>query len=678
MSKLNDDDIVARLSYAAGQAVGFGESRLSKEREKVVKAYEGQTPERSSPGDSPYVSLDVFEAVESMRAQLLEVASATHRPITFKPAMGEDPSAAETRTDWCNHVVFDLNEGFSLFQTILEDGLMNRAGILKCYWESISKTETYDLTNTTMEELQAHMAQDPTVEIEDYEIHSDGVALKRVRLTKKSDRSQIRLEALAPEEFGIAPMAKDIKSADCFHRRRMSINQLLDAGYDKDKVEALQSDERLWEGTDSDRYRRFAPTDDMIGDDSTGGVGGKAQRKCMVTEGYTELDLDDTGESRLYKITWAGTTLLDKEPVERKPFLAFVPLPRSHAFWGSNYAQMVMQTQNARTYLTRSIINHGLITNNPRLAVVRGAVLNPRELMENRIGGIVNVTRPDGIVPIPQQGLNPFIFQTIQLVGDDKEQLTGISRLSQGLNKDAISSQNSQGMVNDLVNLSQTRQKVIARNFVERFLRPLYTQIYMLTLENEDRKKIMEQSGQWVDVDFTAWPEDANTEVNTSLGAAARQQEVQKWMVLDKTLSGDPGLAPMYPGAKRFAVIKRAMEASGIRNVTDYLLTPDQVPPPQPSPMDLADLEVKKADAAVKRANADAAVKSLELKTTVAADKKAEFYAKLQMAGHKDEVKEQLEQDKLAHKVADDAANLRLALQEMEAGKLTASVSLSS
>ena len=121
--------------------------------------------------------------------------------------------------------------------------------------------------------------------------------------------------------------------------------------------------------------------------------------------------------------------------------------------------------------------------------VVKGALVNPKEMLENRVGGVVNVTRPDGVYPYPQSGLNPFVFQTIGLLDAATEEVTGQSKLSQGLNKDAVSTQNSEGLVENLVSLSQQRQKIVARNFANNFLIPLYLEVYRLVIENERKKK---------------------------------------------------------------------------------------------------------------------------------------------------------------------------------------------
>jgi hypothetical protein len=90
-----------------------------------------------------------------------------------------------------------------------------------------------------------------------------------------------------------------------------------------------------------------------------------------------------------------------------------VPLPIPHVFYGNNFAARVIHTQNARTVLFRGVLDHTAITTNPRYMVVNGGLMNPRELLDNRLGGIVNVRRPDSVAPFQQNPLNPYIFQLL-------------------------------------------------------------------------------------------------------------------------------------------------------------------------------------------------------------------------------------------------------------------------
>jgi hypothetical protein len=662
--KLSDDKIVSMIDYAVGQSVGFSESKLSKERERVQRYYDGERPHKAHPGDSGYMSLDVYDGVQDMKSQLLDVFTANSRPVVFNASYGEDPAAAKVRTDYVTDVIFNQNDGYQLFHDTIEEALLSRNAVVKVWWDECISDEYVEMADSSLQEIQSYLAQHPEAELKEIDLDDEGgVAVKRATLKLKKDTSQVRLSLLAGEEFGISPMAESIKSADfCFHRHEMTVSELVKQGYDPAKVKDLQSNDRLWMAMEPEKIARFQPTDDLIGT-KINEDGQNAKRVIMVYECYLELDLDDDGSDdgvgpvQLFKVVKAGNAVLDMEPVSHKPFIDFCPLPRPKAYWGHNYAKLLIPTQNARTYLTRSIINHALTTNNPRLQVVKGAVLNPRELMENRFGGIVNVTRPDGILPLPQTGLNPFVFQTIEMLKANKEELTGISDLSQGLNKDAVSKQNSGDMIHELITVSQLRQKIVARNFAERFLRPLNNRVYLLVLENEKREKIVQVAGSWVPVDFSRWPEDTTVSVSFSLGYGEMEKEAMKWAQIGATLGKDPLLAQWYTPQEHHYVAQRALEASGIKDVSSILRPLNAPVQPPPNPMQQADIAMKQADAAAKQATAQAAMKNIELEMARLQSEEKLALAKINLETLKVQSHLQLQEAQLAHKVAVDAAD---------------------
>ena len=96
-----------------------------------------------------------------------------------------------------------------------------------------------------------------------------------------------------------------------------------------------------------------------------------------MIEAYMMVDVEGTGTATLHRILKAGNALLEVEEVDRKPFIAFCPLPIPHSFYGSNFADKLCATQNARTVLTRSILDHAMITNNPRYMVTKGGLTKP-------------------------------------------------------------------------------------------------------------------------------------------------------------------------------------------------------------------------------------------------------------------------------------------------------------
>lgn len=593
---ITKDQLSSIVDRHIRNSVGYYDSKLSKEREKVLDYYNGVLPKPVHAGNSKYVSMDCYDAVESLKAVLLETFSAGRGIVAFDPQSEDDVETAQSQTEYCDYVVFRQNDGYQVFSDIIQDALMARVGVSKVYWDALEEKQEEEFTNLTDDELNTlYLLED----VEDIEAEQDELTgLWKGELCRKIDKSQVRIDVVPPEEFLITAQATSIETAPFVaHRTRKSFSDLLEEGYDPKLVAKIGATDESELSMDSEVLARF---------DSVGGIenslNSEAQEQAkMVTvyECYIKLDKEGDGITRLHKIVRCGNVILDEEEVTKKPFIPFVPLPVPHSFYGSNYAAKVIPTQNARTTLVRGILDHTVSTNNPRYQVVKGALTNPKELIENRFGGIVNVTRPDGISPLMQSSLNPFVFQTIQLLDDDKEEATGVSKLSQGLNKDAVSKQNSAGMVENLVSLSQQREKIIARNFANNFLKPLYLEVFRLVTAHESGEKVIKVAGGFKRVLPSEWDSQVDCSVEMKLGYGEQEREAEKYVALHGFLSQDPAMAAMYTQEKKYNMAKTIMEKSGIKNVQSFLISPDQVPPPQPDPIQIkmAELEERKVAA---------------------------------------------------------------------------------
>ena len=579
--KLEDDEIVAILDSNIRQSIGSFDSDLARERKKVTDYYNAALPKPAHDGNSRYVSQDVYDTVESMKAALLETFSSGSRIVKFAPQGPEDVQLASVCSAYTDFVLFRQNDGFGLFRSVIHDGLVARAGIAKVFWQESSEEDLQEFEGLSQSELDMVLAED---DVELVESDEDENGLISGVVSSPVSTSQVVVEAIPPEEFLIESQAVSLEKANFVaHRTRKTLSELRDMGFDEDILDSIgESHEDVELETDAELLARF----DNIGSDRGNSSRGYQDqvRTIMVYEIYINLDIEGTGIAKLHRILKAGNAILEKEEVDRLPFVVFTPLPIPHAFYGSNFAEKLVATQNARTILTRSILDHAMITNNPRYMVVKGGLTNPRELIDNRVGGLVNVSRVDTISPMPQASLNPFVFQTLQLLDEDKEDNSGVSRLSQGLNKDAISHQNSAAMVEQLATMSQQRQKIIARNFANQFVKPLFHLIYQLVVENEDQQKIIDLSGEYVQVNPSVWESKRDVMVQLHLGYGEQEAESQKHLMMHQMFSQDPILQGMYQPQNAYALVKDVMEKAGIMNVSDYLTPPDQLPPPQPDP----------------------------------------------------------------------------------------------
>lgn len=656
---ITEDELASVVDRQIRQSVGFYDSKLSREREDVLDYYNGVKPKPMHSGNSKYVSLDVFDSVESMKSVLLETFAAGNRIVSFEPQGPDDIGLAQASTEYCDYVLFRQNDGYRVFSEVIQDGLMARAGVAKIYWDQKVEEVEETFTNLTAQEADMLLAA-PDVSKVEVELDEE-TGLYDGELTRTINKSQVRIDPVPPEEFLITPQSKSIEEAPFVaHRTKKTFADLIAEGYDKKKVEKIGAEDDAELTLSPEVLARF----EQVGADrlNMDGESQEQSKYVIVYECYMYLDMDGSGETKLYKIVKVGNVVLDKEEVDRKPFISFVPLPVPHSFYGSNFAARVIPTQNARTVLVRGILDHTVTTNNPRYQVVKGALTNPKELIENRIGGIVNVTRPDGITPLNQPSLNPFVFQTVQLLDEDKEEATGVSKLSQGLNKDAVSKQNSQGLVENLVSLSMQRQKIIARNFANQFVRPLYLEIYRLAVANETGEKMIKIAGTFQRMMPSEWADRSDVTVEMRLGYGEQEREAAKFLQMHQLLSSDPSLAPMYGLDKKFNLLRTVFEKGGVKNVIDFLTPPEQIAPPQPDPMMMKQVELEERKVATLERQAETTATKVQVNSELEA-------MRIEMQRMKMELDAILRQREDDRKEFDTTARYAIATEELQMAK---------
>lgn len=656
---ISRDELTSIVDRQIRNSVGYYDSKLSLERQNVLDYYNGVKPKPVHAGNSKYISLDVFDAVESLKAVLLETFAAGNNIVAFDPQDGDDVESARVATEYTNYVIFRQNDGYKIFSDVIQDGLMARVGVAKVYWEAAVEDSVEEFSNLTQDEVDFLFSQPDVKDVKAKLNEKTG--LFDGELTRQVNKSQVRIDVVPPEEFLITPQATSIEQAPFVgHRTRKTFAELIEMGYDPKLVARIGASDESELSMNPEVLARF----EGIGAERLN-LSGEVQeqsRFVIVYECYMNLDREGDGTTKLYRIVKCGNVILEDEEVDKKPFVHFVPMPLPHSFYGSNYAAKVIPTQNARTTLVRGILDHTVSTNNPRYQVVKGALTNPKELIENRFGGIVNVTRPDGIAPLAQASLNPFVFQTIQLLDEDKEEATGVSRLSQGLNKDAVSKQNSAGLVENLVTLSQQREKIIARNFANQFVKPLFLEVYRLVVAHERGEKVVKVAGDFQRIDPSTWDERTDAVVEMKLGYGEQEREAQKFIAMHQFLSSDPGLAPMYDIEKKYNMAKAIMEKGGIKNVVEFLKKPEEIPPPQPDPMQMKMIELEERKVASQEKIAQNQSDKIQLNAELER-------MRLEMQQMKQMFDSMMKEREQERKDFDSASKAAIAVQEMEVVK---------
>lgn len=589
-------EIMALVDPKVSRATSWVDTKLSAERTKIQKYYDLELPRRQHEGSSSYVSSDVQDGVDSMKSQILEVFAGGHDIVRFKATNDQDVDAARIETAYVSDQIFgDKNHGQDVFNDVLDDAFKNRNGVIQVYWEECVERDEHTVAGMPFDDVQALASQeDVELDVELDEDSNPEAPTYSGTWTRVIDSSGLRIENVPPEEYFSEGRKKKRQDGVRGRKTLKTKADLIYDGYDRKKVEALPAENEF--DTSTERQQRDKDVDDGLPE-------GSAQPELdtvMLYETFIPLSLKGDGMSALYRIIHAGGTLFEITETEQDNFLEFIPLRRPHSQYGNNFAKRITATQNARTVLTRAILDHTASTVNPRWQVLNGALANPKELLDNRLRGIVNVKMRDGVAPLQYPVLNQFVFPTLEMLKGNKEETTGLSSLSQGLNKDAISSQNSQGLVNDLVSLSQVRQKVIARNFAS-FVSDLFLRARKLVLENESHKRLFEFDNSFQNVDPKLWTPTRKVQVSLHVGYGEQEKEAVRFTQLWGMLTQDPKAAMFCPPEKQYALLRDGMKKNGFGNHADYIITTDQIQPPGPNPMDVKKMEIeeKKAEASL-------------------------------------------------------------------------------
>lgn len=592
--QLTDDDILARVLSKSQDAVGWAQNKLSQERERVAKYLNGEWPKRNSEGSSSFTSQDCYDSVRMQQAQLLEVFATGDHIAKFDPDNQMSIQDCLVATEYASYAIFRKNNGYQTFSDIIYNGLTARAGVAKVYWEE--KLEYTDEKFDGIDELTAHgiAAQDDVDEFDATQDPQTGTYSGT--LIRKKDNSCVAIDVLMPEEFLIDPLARSVETATyCGHRTPKTRADLIDMGYDKKLVMSLPTDDAKELLFSPEVLARTGPTKAAETYDSPI----QTELDYLVYyESYVRMQIDKAKGVRLYKVCHAGAKMLgDPQEVDKAPFLAYVPLPVPGVFYGDNFAARVVPVQNAKTVLMRGVLDHTAITTNPRYAVVNGGLMNPRELLDNRLGGIVNVRRPDSVTPLPQAGLNPYIYQTLTLLDTSNEKSTGISALSQGLNKDAISSQNSQGLVDNMMKASGQRAKIMARNFANNFLVPLMIEVIRLAILHVKQPEFIEVGGAPLQCNVQDWTDRKTCTVSQHLGYGEKDMAAAELGRGYQMLAKDPALGNMFGPQQRYQLLSDVAKLKGFTRWPAYL---DPNAPPvqqQPDPIKMQEAQAKQVTA---------------------------------------------------------------------------------
>jgi len=647
-SKMTEEELVTRIRGEITDSLGYMGDTISHQREKAMQYYYGLPFGNEVDGRSQYVDSTVQDTIEWIKPSLMRVFASGDEMVKFSPHGPEDVQMAEQATDYVNYVFTKDNPGWEILYSWFTDALLSKNGIVKVWWDEYEdwnreeyqrlseiEFETLILSNNVevIEHSQYPDPQAQTMEV----IPGAAVALLHdVVVKRNSYTGKIRIENVPPSEFLIARESKTIQDARFVcHRTEKTLSELREMYPEKKlEVEDLRSGgedmaefsmERL-ERYDFDKSARYW---EGWGDSTYGEDG---LRTYWLHESFLKTDFNGDGITELRKVCTVGSIVLSNEEIDSIPFVSLTPVKIPHKFFGLSVADLVMDLQLMKSTLMRNLMDNMYNQNFGRYAVLEGQA-NLDDLLTQRPGGVVRVKSPNAVTPLATPSLEPYSFQMLEYLDGVRESRAGVSRMSQGMNENALTSHTTATAVNAVMSAAQSRVELIARNFAETGVKELMYRIYELLLKNQDKERVVMLRNNWVPVRPDAWNDKYDCTVSVALGNGNKDQQLAHLSaIMQFAGQAMQGGLPIANAQNMYNIGAAMVKNMGFQNVQDFLTDPSQAPP-QPNPqqqvaqMELElkhkELEIKAADVQVKQAKieqeyqknaVDAQLKMAELK----------------------------------------------------------------
>ena len=260
-------------------------------------------------------------------------------------------------------------------------------------------------------------------------------------------------------------------------------------------------------------------------------------------------------------------------PLKRLPYHVWSPYPLSHRWNGMAVADPVYAIQNIRTRMQRSIVDYMARTNNPRMQGSAENILNFNEFIENPVGGFADLEDPSlPVTPIPQSQMSGLVFQTLEMVTQERDERVPVTRLSSGRNQDVISNQNAESMIDKMASRGDKRMAKIARTYAT-FLKGILQDLYFTGIENDEKPVMVEVEGEYQQVIPKQLPKLSVMSIRVALTPQESAEEARALLVKHQTYMTDPVLSEMYLPQDRYRLMQ---EVSKLMDQDDpFLSAPD-------------------------------------------------------------------------------------------------------
>ncbi|MFD2207207.1 portal protein [Kiloniella antarctica] len=519
---MDDAELQSAVKYEIQRAESYIQDDVNPERQKALKAYRADPYGDEVDGRSKIVATDVRDTVEAMMPELMRPYLAAGKIGEYQPQQQEDEEFCEQATDYVHHCFVNDNKGDEQLYVAFKDALMEKTGIFKAWWQQEEKTEEAEYQGLDEAQLMEVAADD---EIKVLEQAQDHEGLWSIKIKRTWTDGRLATDVIPPDEFFVSPECRnDLDKANCVGQRRTATySDLIAEGYPKAKLDDIPSGEDNGDDTNDVRH-----DNSFQGGDHDSDSPDPSRREITVYEAYLRMDYDQDGIAELRRVVCGGNayTILENEAVDQHPYSLTSPSWQSHKVIGEAVADQMQDIQRLRTVLQRQMLDNLYLANSPMKEIDVDKIVNMDDVLNSRIGGIVRVKKGLGGV---REIATPFTasatFPMLEYIDKMKEERTGISRNSQGLNPDILQNVTAAAVAQASAG-SQSRLEMISR-VLAWGIKSHFKKMLRVIVTHQDKPRTVRLRNKWVDVDPRYWNAEMDCSIDVGLGSGLRQEKLQ-------------------------------------------------------------------------------------------------------------------------------------------------------
>lgn len=599
----SEPEIVGILKQKVLGSDSYNQSELAKQRQDNMNMYYLNPLGNEVEGRSRIQSADVFDAVEGTKAVIQEALTSGRELLHFEP-LDEDDGDLARMADRYVKDRFQDNSGYRFMIDTLHDGLLAKNAVCKYFWVDDVEKSYQPFIGLNAMQFQG-MASQPNIEVYDvqeipsidpatgaqYSVFSGTIEIS-------DDKSKAGFRLLKPEDYFGDETAETVEGSnfgsdrevvtkgelieDYPHLEKEIKNSpmYVDSRREQDSLVRRSNDDSWSTESQSEMALEREPVEVhdcyiyLWGDQGYGIYRYKMCGQKYLLWDWPEDEQGNNPEELPEEFDPANGTLVDDIP-----YLQWSPYPLSHRWDGLAQADSVRDIQLTSTNLKRAIVDHTMRVVNPQREANLEFIRNPRDLIDNVIGAVIDKEMAAGsgpvVTPVLQPDMSPSTFSTLEMLKQEGESRSSYSRLAGGLNGDAVSSQNSKDLIDGMTDASNRRIMMMTRNLIEMYLKPLYLKLYEMGQKNDTRTYNTEIAGNWVEMSPSQWPERPEMKVVTALTPAAAIQSAMNKITFHNLVSQDPEAMLLYRTKHRYNLYAEVLRDIGETAIDRFIEHPD-------------------------------------------------------------------------------------------------------